>query len=185
MTEAPFTVTIHMVSSVDGMIAKRDNSVGWFETADEYEQGAGQPDVGEFLKTIDCYIMGSRTYAHAFELSKQYGWPYGDTPTIVMSSRALPVERANVELFTGDLQTLVNERLRPAYRNVWVVGGAALARSFIQAGLADEIRMSVLPVILGDGLRFFEELGLEKALHLKEVTGYKNGMVELWYSIRK
>lgn len=185
MTAASFTVTIHMVSSVDGMIAKKDNSVGWFETADHYENGAGQPDVAEFLKTIDCYVMGSRTYEHALELSRNYGWPYGDTPTVVVSRRELPVERANIEIFSGELETLVNKRLRPVYRNVWVVGGAALARSFIQAGWANEIRMSILPIVLGDGLRFFEALGVERPLHLKEVTGYKNGMVELRYEIRK
>ena len=57
MTNDTFKVTIHMVSSLDGMIAKKDNSVSWFETPDFYEKGAAQPDAAEFLKTIDCYVM--------------------------------------------------------------------------------------------------------------------------------
>ncbi len=174
-----------MVSSLDGMIAKKDNSVSWFETSDNYEKGVAEPDAAEFLKTIDCYVMGSRTYELAFELSKTYGWPYGDVPTIVVTHRSLPIERNNIETYSGNLGQLVNERLKPKYKNVWVVGGAMLVKEFIRLKLADEIRQSILPIILGDGMPFFDHIGQEQALHLKEVNAYKNGMVELHYEIRK
>jgi len=176
-----------MVSSLDGYIAKKDNSVSWFETVDHYEKGitiTGQ-DVAEFLKTIDCYVMGARTYEHALELSKAYGWPYGDVPTVVVTHRNLPNERPNVEFYTGDLNALVHERLKPNYKNVWLAGGAMLAKDFIRLQLADEIRLSILPIILGDGIRFFDPPGQEQPLHLKDVTAYKNAMVELRYEIRK
>src|SRR5438552_15798385 len=144
MTTDTFKVTIHMVSSLDGIIAKKDNSVSWFETADHYEKGieVTEQDTKEFLKTIDCYAMGSRTYEHALELSKSYGWPYGDVPTIVLTHRNLPIDRQNIETYSGDLNKLVNERLKPKYKNVWVVGGAMLAKDFIRLNLADEIRQS-------------------------------------------
>ena len=129
--------------------------------------------------------MGSRTYEHALELSKSYGWPYGDTPTIVITHRNLPIDRLNIEIYSGDLNKLVNERLKPNYKSVWVVGGALLCKDFIRSKLADEIRLTVLPIILGDGTLFFNDLGLEQALHLKDVTAYKSGMVELCYEIRK
>ena len=174
-----------MVSSLDGIIAKKDNSVSWFETSDYYEKGTTGEDPVAFLKTIDCYVMGSRTYEHALELSRSYGWAYGDTPTIVLTHRNLPIERQNIEIYSGDLNQLVNERLKPNYRNVWLVGGAMLAKDFILAKLADEIRLSILPIILGDGTPFFDHLGQEQALHLKDVTAYKSGMVELRYDIRK
>ncbi|HEX4850016.1 MAG TPA: dihydrofolate reductase family protein [Puia sp.] len=185
MTQNTFKLTIHMVSSLDGIIAKRDNSVSWFETSDIYENGITGENPEEFLKTIDCYIMGSRTYKHAMELSKAYGWAYGDTPTIVLTHRNLPIERKNIEFYSGNLNVLVNERLKPNYKNVWIVGGAILAKDFILSNLADEIRMTILPIILGGGKSFFDEIGKEKALHLKDVRAYKNGMVELCYEIRK
>ena len=97
-----FNITIHMVSSLDGFIAKKDNSVSWFETSHNYEKGIAGQDPEEFLKTIDCYVMGSRTYELAVELSKSYGWAYGDKPTIVISSRNLRSDRRNVEYFSGD-----------------------------------------------------------------------------------
>ena len=175
-----------MVSSLDGMIAKKDNSVSWFETSDHYEKGVGmsEEDTAKFLRTIDCYVMGSRTYEHALALSQSHGWAYGDVPTIVLSRRELPVERPNVELYSGDLGALMNERLKPRYNNVWVVGGAELAKGFIVSKLANEIRLSILPIVLGDGLPFFDHIGLEQALHLKNVTAYKSGIVELHYEIR-
>ena len=178
-------VTLHMVSSIDGMIAKNDNSISWFDTADNYEKGVAGQDPVEFLKTIDCYIMGARTYEHALELSKLYGWAYGDTPTIVVTNKKLPIERHNIELYAGDLTQLVNDRLKPNYQNIWLAGGASLAKDFIRLHLADEIRLSILPIILGDGKPFFDQIGQEQALHLKDVTAYKNGMVELWYEIRR
>jgi len=174
-----------MVSSLDGYIAKKDNSVSWFETSDNYENGVAEEDAVEFLKPIDCYVMGSRTYEHALELSKSYGWVYGDVPTIVLTHRKLPIDRQNIETYSGDLNKFVNERLKSKYKNVWLVGGAKLAKDFIRLNLADEIRQSILPIILGDGIPFFDQIGKEQALHLKNVTSYKSGMVELCYEIRK
>jgi len=176
-----------MVSSLDGMIANKDNSVSWFDTSDHYEKGVEltEQDAAEFLKTIDCYIMGSRTYEHALELSKSYGWAYGDVPTIVVTNRSLPIDRPNIELYSGDLSKLINERLRPQYKNVWLVGGAMLTKDFIRLKLADEIIISVMPIILGEGTLFFDHIEREQALHLKNVTAYKSGMVELRYEIKK
>jgi len=66
-----------------------------------------------------------------------------------------------------------------------LVGGAMLAKDFIKLKLADEIRLSVMLVILGEGTLFFDNIGQEQALHLKDVTAYKSGMVELCYEVKK
>ena len=185
MTDETSRVTVHMVASLDGYIAKPDGSIGWMDSKDSYEQGVDGVDVEEFLKSIDCYVMGARTYEHALELSRDYGWAYGHVPTFVMTRRALPAARESVKFHAGDLSGFVNDRLKPHYKNIWMVGGAALTRDFIRLQLADDIRLTVIPVILGGGLPFFDHIGQEQPLHLKEVTAYRNGMVELWYEIRK
>jgi len=178
-------ITIHMVASADGFIAKKDNSVSWFETQDHYEKGVpAAADISAYAQAVDCYIMGARTYEHAHELSKEYGWPYGDVPTIVLTGRKLTADRANIEFYAGDLDALVNEKLQ-GYKNVWVVGGAMLTKEFLRLKLADEIRIPILPILLGDGLRFFDQVGVEQALHLKDSIAYDNGMVELCYEIKK
>ena len=181
MKAGSFKLTIHMVSSLDGIIAKKDNSVSWFETTDNYENGVSGEDPEAFLKTIDCYIMGARTYEHALELSKTYGWAYGDTATIVVTSKHYQNDKPNIHFYDGDLNKLVIDLLKPNYKNVWVAGGAILAKEFLRLKLADEIRLSILPIILGEGTVFLDQIGEELRLHLKDVTAYKNGMVELKY----
>lgn len=185
MTADKFKITIHMVSSLDGMIAKKDNSISWFDTSHYYDKGVDGQDPEEFLKTIDCYVMGSKTYEHALELSRSYGWPYGHKPTIVLTSRNLATHQPNIEFYSGDLDKLVNERLKPNYKNVWVAGGAMVVKEFIRQKLVDEIRVSILPIILGEGILFFDNIGQEQALHLADTTAYKNGMIELCYKIIK
>ena len=173
-------VTLHMVSSLDGFIARKDNSVSWLESAEHaYERGVSISDeqVADFLKTIDCYVMGSRTYEHALEL----GWPYGDTPVVVVSRREWPPARKSVAFYSGDLKNLIDVKLAARYRNIWLVGGARLCHDFLELGLVDEIKLTIAPVMLGEGLRLFSDSTREKQWNLKDVVAYKNGFVELSY----
>jgi dihydrofolate reductase len=172
------TVTLHVVSSLDGFIAKNDNSVSWLDTSGAvYEGGVSEESADEVVRAIDCYVLGSRTYEHALQL----GWPYGDTPTVVVTHRELSSTRTSVEFFSGDPKRLVDEILAPRYGNIWLVGGALLCQSFLRLGLVDEIRLVVMPVLLGDGLSLFGHSGSETRWRLKDVIAYKTGMVELLY----
>ena len=181
-------VTIHMVASLDGFIARKDGRVDWLETTDVFEDARSmEPEfVQEFLATIDCYVMGSRTYETAlgFE-AKGLGWAYGDTPTVVLTSRELPSVRSSVEFYSGHLAELVNGRLRPRFRNIWFVGGGDVSGTCLRLGLADEVRYSIMPVLIGEGIPFFAGLQQDAALHLRSVDAYKSGMVELHYDVRK
>lgn len=181
-------VTIHMAASLDGFIARTDGRVDWLETSDHYAKGETL-DAGTaaaFLATIDCYVMGARTYETALDFeSRGFGWAYGDTPTFVLSSRDLRRNRESVTLHAGDLTSLVNDRLRPRYRNIWVAGGGAVAGECLRLGLADELRYSILPVLIGDGISFFDRLDRDVALHLTEATAYTSGMVALRYDVRR
>jgi dihydrofolate reductase len=179
-------VTIHMAASLDGFIARKDGRVDWLETSDKFEDGVTMDPgfIEAFLKTIDCYVMGSRTYETALRFEAQgFGWSYGDKPTFVLTSRDLPRTRDTVEFHSGDLAQFVNTRLRPTFRNIWVVGGGVVSAECLRLGLADEVRYSILPILIGDGIQFFEKLGKDVALHLAEVKAYKNGMVELCYKV--
>jgi dihydrofolate reductase len=180
-------ITIHMVASLDGFIARKDGRVDWLETSDNFADGQTlDPEfVAAFLKTIDCYVMGSRTYETAlgFE-AKGFGWAYADKPTFVLTSRDLPRTRDTVKFHSGDLVQFVNGQLRPAFRNIWFVGGGVVAGECLRLGLADEVCYSILPVLIGDGIPFFGRLDRDVALHLAEVKAYKSGMVELRYELR-
>lgn len=187
MANADSRVTIHMAASLDGFIARKDGGVDWLETSDEFTDGdTMDPEFVEaFLKTIDCYVMGSRTYETALRFERKgLGWAYGNKPVFVLTSRDLPRIRDTIDFYSGDLTPFVNERLRSTFRTVWFVGGGVVSGECLRLGLADELRYSILPILIGDGIPFFEKLERDIALHLAEVKAYKNGMVELRYEVR-
>lgn len=188
MANTDSCVTIHMVASLDGFIARKDGRVDWMETADEFAGGdTMDPEfVAAFLKTIDCYVMGSRSYETAlgFE-AKGLGWAYGDKPTFVLTHRELARTRDTVEFYAGDLAQFVNERLRPTFRSIWFVGGGVVSAECLRLKLADEVRYSILPILIGDGIPFFDKLDSDIALHLAEVKAYQSGMVALRYEVRR
>jgi dihydrofolate reductase len=186
MASANSRVTIHMAASLDGFIARKDGRVDWLETSDEFAGGETMDPafVEAFLETIDCYVMGSRTYETAvgFE-AKGSGWAYGDKPTFVLTRRELPRTRATVEFHAGDLAQFVNDRLRPAFRSIWFVGGGAVSGECLRLGLADDLRYSILPILIGDGVPFFDRLDRDVPLHLAEVKAYRSGMLALHYEV--
>jgi dihydrofolate reductase len=180
-------VTIHMAASLDGFIARKDGSVDWLETSDEFAGGETMDPgfVEAFLKTIDCYVMGSRTYETALRFeARGFGWSYGDKPVFVLTSRDLPRTRQTVEFHSGDLAQFVNARLRPTYRTIWFVGGGVVSAECLRRGLADEVRYSIVPVLIGEGIPFFDKLDRDIALHLAEIKAYKNGIVDLRYEVQ-
>jgi dihydrofolate reductase len=188
MAKIDSRVTIHMAASLDGFIARKDGSVDWMETSDEFADGSTMdPEFIEaFLKTIDCYVMGSRTYETALNFeTKGFGWAYGDKPVFVLTHRQLPKIRETVEFYTGDLAQFVNARLRRKFRSIWFVGGGVVSGECLTRGLADEVRYSILPILIGHGIRFFEKLDKDVSLHLAEVKAYKSGTVELRYEVTK
>jgi dihydrofolate reductase len=188
MANADSRVTIHMAASLDGFIARKDGSVDWMETSDSFEGGEvmAPESVAEFLRTIDCYVMGSRTYETALNFeAKGLGWSYGDKATFVLTRRELPRTRSTVEFYAGDLQRFVEERLRPNFRSIWFVGGGTVSGECLRRGLADEVRYSILPVLIGDGIAFFESLDRDVALHLLEAKAYHSGVVALRYEVKR
>ena len=137
-------VTLHMVSSLDGFIAKKDNTVAWLDSPGSvYEAGVSisEEEAASFVKAIDCYVLGSRTYEHALDL----GWPYGDTPAVVVTGRKLPPGRKSVEFYSGDLNTLVEVQLAQRYRNIWLVGHVVPAFSLSRPGRRNQVDDSARP----------------------------------------
>ena len=176
-----------MAASLDGFVARKDGSVDWLETADDFADGKTMDAevVKAFLQDIDCYVMGSRTYETALRFeAKGFGWAYGDKPTFVLTHRNMPRIRDTVELYAGDLTALLNGLLRPKFRSIWVVGGGIVAAECLGLGLIDEIRYSIIPVLIGDGIPFFGPMDRDISLHLARVDAFKSGIVELCYEVR-
>ena len=106
-------ITSHMAASLDGFIARTEGCVDWLEPSEEFADAeTTSPEAAQaFLRTIDCYVMGARTYEPALSFeTRGFGWAYGDTPVFVLTSRELPRTRDTVELHSSDLAQFVRDR---------------------------------------------------------------------------
>lgn len=184
---APSRITIHMGMSLDGFIARPDGRVDWMETRDTFPDGVAMDKgaVAAYLAAIDCYVMGSRTYEVALGFARSgAGWAYGEKPVYVLTSRTLDRARESVSFHAGDLAAFLGT-LRARHRNIWIAGGPSLAADCLRLGLADEISYSVLPVLIGEGVPFFDRLGRDVPLHLLEAKAWRNGIVALRYEVQR
>jgi len=175
-------ITLYIAQSLDGFIADADGGVDWLETfQDKYEKGVPGSSYEEFFQTLDCLIIGARTYEQILTFG---AWPYGDVPTFLVTHGEFPVGNKQIRLYQGDVVKLVKEIIPPEYKNIWLVGGADLAQQFLRLGLVDVIRLSIIPVLLGKGIPLFGNSGTGHSLHLTNAITYENGIVELCYDIK-
>ncbi|MEZ6004588.1 MAG: dihydrofolate reductase family protein [Planctomycetota bacterium] len=185
MSPPPSRVTIHMAASLDGFVARTDGRVDWMETKDHFEGGATLDPafIETFLASIDCYVLGARTFEAALGFEAQgHGWAYGEKPTYVLSNRPAACPHPSVQFHSGNLTDLLAQ-LRPRHPHIWIGGGPTLVAECLRQGLADELRYTILPVLIGSGQPFFGPLTADIPLHLQEVKAYDSGMVELAYAL--
>jgi dihydrofolate reductase len=171
-------------ATLDGYIADEDDGIDWltgFEPSQEVEGEDVMEAIESFLDSIGAIVMGSSTY----EFILAHGsWAYGDRPTWVLTSRELPVaEGADIRFHNGPVTGVHPEMLAAAgERDLWVMGGAPVASALADAGLLDELHVTVVPVVLGAGKSLFES-PIERPMKLIGTRPFSNGMYELRYSL--
>jgi dihydrofolate reductase len=176
-------VQYYAAQSLDGFIARPDGSIDWLQNYGAgADLGAGPMSDGSydrFYEGIGAVVMGSKTYEYVHEHVSS--WPY-EVPSFVFSSRNLTTLSGDIEVVSGDVGP-VNERAvaSAAGKNVWLVGGGALASQYVAAGLLDEVIVTVVPVVLGEGLPLFAQ-GVSDELRLADLQRHENGMVALRYT---
>jgi dihydrofolate reductase len=173
-------ITLYIATSVDGYIADVEGGVDWLE---EFQsESAGDEDVegfSEFFETVDCLLMGATTYEQVLDFGE---WPYGDKPTYVFTHRSLSPATEAVRFVDRGIADTVPE-LRQRYEHIWVVGGAHLAQSFLRQRMIDVLRLSFIPILLGDGLPLFAGDYGEQRLHLLDTSTHDSGIVEHHYEV--
>ena len=180
--------------SLDGYIASSDDTLDWllgyqgsYEGADA-EHGRGYDD---FYEGIGALVSGSVTYEFVLDhIEEENGeWPYGGKPTWVLSSRQLPVpegDDVDVRIVSAKVPDLHREMTAAAgERDLWVVGGGNVASQFADAGLLDEVIVTVVPVVLGEGKPLFDRAVPGGPMQLTSAFPRETGMVELRYEIQR
>jgi dihydrofolate reductase len=190
------TVQYYCAASLDGYIADPDDGIDWLTSYEGTYEGARaeQSPMSEegsyeaFYADVGALVSGSVTYEFVLNHSSEGSWPYAGKPYWVLSSRELPApaaEGADVRIVRGEVADLFEEMLASAGgRNLWVVGGGNIASQFADAGLLDELHLTVVPVVLGDGKPLFDR-GLPQPLQLTGTRVFANGMAELRYELKQ
>ena len=173
-------VSLFIAVSVDGFIADEAGQVTWI---------SGQRKDQEILDTYQAYmadvatiIMGNKTYQQVTTTLSPDKWPYTGYKTYVLTHKA----KQNLSEITFSARSpaeLVKELKETQTGKIWICGGASIAQALQKADLIDEYYLTVIPVILGKGIRLFSDSGLPTNLNLSQTTTY-NGIVELKYEKR-
>ena len=169
-------VVYYVASSLDGYIATSDGGLDWlapFESADE--------DYGyaRFYASVGAVLVGSRTYEQSLTFG---GWPYPGKPVWVFSSRSLETPGPEVTVTDRPPADVVADLAHRGIGRAWLVGGGTLAGSFKEAGLITEYIVSIIPVLLGEGIAVLGGAGGLRRLRLEDATSYPNGVTQLRYT---
>jgi dihydrofolate reductase len=170
-------IVLYIATSLDGYIATPDGCVDWLS-----ELGAEAEDYGydQFYGGVDALVMGRKTYEQVLTFGD---WPYAGKPTYVMSRHQLQIEIPDIYGTTLSPLDLAKD-LDRHYQRVWLVGGASAAASFRSAYLITEYFLSIMPVMLGDGIPLFSQTASKSNLALVNSDIFESGVVQLTYRVK-
>lgn len=165
----------YVAVSLDGFIAPLDGSLDWLAP---YNAGGEDYGYGEFYKTVDALIEGSKTYEQALTFAE---WPHPGKPCWVVTNRHFESKPPEVRFTSVTPAELIRHLATLGHKRVWFVGGSQLAASFRTAGLITEYVLSIVPVFLGAGRPLFAGGGPVENLRLIATQSYPSGLVQLHY----
>jgi dihydrofolate reductase len=173
---------VYIATSLDGFIAKPDGDIEWLHNAEYGPMDDGGLSYEQFISGIDAIVMGRNTFDKVLEFDP---WPYEGTTVVVLTNRPFDIPgelQEKVITASGEPEHVIQELARKGFRNLYIDGGLTIQR-FLAAGLIDEITITQIPIILGDGIPLFGKLDKEIPLKLIDSTTYKNGFVQFRYTV--
>lgn len=167
-----------MAVSIDGYIADKEGGIAWLNEASTL---AADEDLGyeSFISDVDCMVMGRHTY----DVVKNFKpWPYEGKRIYVISRHlsVLDIVHEGVSLFSGSIHALGQELRGAGYKKVYVDGGKTI-KSFLDEGLLTDICLTIIPIILGDGIPLIKGLEVSRKVTLEKSHTFKCGFVQLTY----
>ena len=165
-------ILVYIASSLDGYIARENGDIDWLPEASE-------SGYDEFYKSIDTVILGKTTYDQVLTFGK---YPYTDKKSFVFSKTSQDIDN-NVES-VSDVEKFVKDGLPGAGKNVWLVGGAKIIKAFLKQDAIDEIIITKIPIILGNGISLFGDLEYDVKLELVRTKKFGQ-LVDLHYRVLK
>jgi dihydrofolate reductase len=162
-----------LAASLDGFVARPGGGLDWLRAVEAPGEDYG---FAEFLAAVDTLVVGRGTYDVVLGFPE---WPYAGKRVVVLTHR--PPDRRHGETFaSGAPEAIVASLAATGARRVYVDGGATVS-AFLRAGLLDDLTVSVVPVVLGDGIRLFQPPLPERRVALREARAFPSGLVRLRY----
>lgn len=168
-------ISIYIATSIDGYIARKDGSLDWLDRVGGFDEDYG---FQKLLDSIDAVILGRGTYEIAAGVTD---WPYKGKKIVVLS-HSLKTVREEAEIFRGDLTELVSQLHSEGIKHIWIDGGVTISQ-FLNLGLVDFMTLSVIPILLGNGIPLFNVIGKEITCRLVSSLSYPSGLAQLNYEI--
>lgn len=173
-------ISLFIAMSLDGYIADSRGGVDWLQG--QGNDAENMDSYAAFAQTVDTVFMGWRTYHQIVTQLSPQEWPYPEFTTYVFTHR--PQTSSEKIRFVNEDPVQLAKRLREEDgTGIWICGGADLAGQFVNADLIDEYTITVIPTLLGSGVRLFERAEHEIKLKLLHTRSY-NGMTDLVYTRR-
>jgi len=176
-------VSVFIATSLDGFIARRDGSIDWLNEANAVVPEGEDCGFMAFMDSVDTLIMGRKTYEQVLSFGQ---WPYGDTPVVVLSHNSIkiPSHVSDTVSCSAEAPAALLTRLAgQAVEHVYVDGGTTI-QSFLAESLIDEITITRIPVVIGDGIPLFAPLEKDITLTHHTTTAYEFGFVQSKYSVQ-
>ena len=161
--------------SLDGYIAKEDGNINFLSIFEQEGQDYGYAG---FKQTVDTVILGRKTYDTV--IASGYDFPHTDKDSYVITRTSRPAI-GSVKFYTGNLKHLVDKLKSEKGKNIFCDGGAEIVNELLKDNLIDEFIISVIPILLGDGILLFKNTRLGLKLTLKTVKQFEKGLVQLHY----
>ena len=173
-------IKLYIAASIDGFIARNNGDLDWLtEYPINSETNYGYDD---FFESIDTVIMGGRTYRDI--LCMDVLWPYKDKTTYVFTRNPLS-EKENVHFITDNILDAIFKLRKQEGKDIWLVGGGELTTILLNQDFVDEMIITCIPVIIGNGIPLFPNNPKESKWNLQNNIQYKNGVTQVTYTLRK
>lgn len=173
-------VKAFIACSLDGFIAGPNGEIDWLPGPDDGVEDTFSP----FMKTVGAMLMGRKSFDVVNAMGPEM-WAYGDIPFLVATSHSLHPPRPSVRAVMGEITESVDAARSAADGRVVYVDGGSLIRSSLDAGLIDEIIVTLVPKVLGTGIPLFAGVSKMHELELKSSKAIGGGLVQLTYRTRK
>jgi dihydrofolate reductase len=171
-------VKLYIAASLDGYIARPDGNLDWLMALPNPNNI--DHDYGKFMETIGATIMGSATYKEVLGFGIE--WPYPNIMSYVISRNPnLAISTPMTKLINEDVKPFTERLKGEVEKDIWLIGGGQLITTFLNYDLIDEITLTLIPTILGEGIQLFPDKPRESIWQFVEVKPYETGAVSVIY----